>query len=138
LLHSLGHVSFCGIKTKICYNDGMNTVLLKLRSLLDQPDIEELAAYQHKMPQSIGVEVSYDRQTGYYTAQVTQLDKKRTQSLLITESKNEKELVSMVNDLVLTYLDFPERIKRNMPQLLPTDIDFADGRATRRRQVFAK
>lgn len=90
-----------------------------MQAIFDKPDIEELAAYQHKMPQSIGVEIKYDKKTSYYTAQITELDEQKISALLITEAKSEEKLVSMVNDLILTYLDFPERIKYSMPQLLP-------------------
>lgn len=116
----------------------MYTFINGLKSLLDRPDIEEIAAYQHKMPQSIGVTVSYDKKTGFYTARITHLDSKKTNSILITESKAEDKLVSMVNDLVLTYLDFPERIKHSMPKLLPVDINFADTRPKNSKLVFAK
>ena len=116
----------------------MYSFINKLKSLLDKPDIEEIAAYQHKMPQSIEVTIKYDKKTGFYTAQVTQLDNKKTRSILITESRTEDKLVNMVNDLVLTYLDFPERIKHNMPKLLPVDINFADARSKNNKMVFAK
>ena len=115
-------------------------IFTKLQDLFDKPDIEELAAYQHKMPQSIGVDVSYDEKTGYYTARITKLNDKKlsNKTLLVTESKSRKELVNMVNDLVLTYLDFPERIKHSVPQLLPVDLDFDSKKAKQRQLVFAK
>ena len=69
---------------------------------------------------------------------MTHIDKKATKNLIITESRTADGLISMVNDAVLTYLDFPERIKLHMPQLLPEGIDFADQLSRQGSLVLAK
>ena len=94
--------------------------------LFDRPAIEEIAAYQHKLPRSIRVEASYDEQTKFYTATITKVDKDSVKGLLITESRSIGELIERINDLLLTHLDIPERIKPSMPKLLPEDVDYAD------------
>ncbi len=106
-------------------------------SKLTRPSTVEIAAYQHKMPRDINVEVSYDRRTSYWTAKVVRLDDKVPQGLIITESKTENGLVKMINDAVLTYLDFPEYMKSSMPSLLPEDVDFAK-KTVKNNLVFAK
>jgi hypothetical protein len=117
----------------------MKKVVRRIRSLFEKPSIEELAAYQHKIPQNIKVIVSYDQKMGYWTAKVVEIEGKKVPGLIITESKTEKGIVGMVNDAVLTYLDFPEYMKSSMPPLLPEDINF-DKKITQRSTslVFAK
>ena len=104
----------------------MINIIRHIKQFFDAPDIEELAAYQHKLPRSVTVDTSYDKKTGYYTAKITHFEDKAAKGLIITESKTPAGLVAMVNDAILTYLDIPERIRVRMPQLLPEDIDFAE------------
>lgn len=116
----------------------INRLYHHIRRLFDTPSIEEIAAYQHKMPGSIRVKTSYDKKTKFYTATITSLDKKKVTALLITESRNAARLVENVNDLLLTYLDIPDHIKPSMPKLLPEDIDYANQLIKSPQLVLAK
>ncbi len=116
----------------------MNRLYHHIRRLFDTPSIEEIAAYQHKMPGSISVKISYDKKTKFYTATITSLDKKKITALLATESRDAARLVENVNDLLLTYLDIPERVKPSMPRLLPEDIDYANQLIKSPQLVLAK
>lgn len=118
-------------------NTMINRLLHHIRRI-EKPSIEEIAAYQHKMPRSINVKTSYDKKTKFYTATIVNLDKKKVDALLITESRNAVDLVKSVNDLLLTYLDIPERIKPSMPRLLPEDVDYAKQLLKSPRLVLAK
>lgn len=111
---------------------------LKIQDFISKPSIEEVAAYQHKMPRKISVEASFDKKTGFWTAKITEIDDAKSPGLIITESKTESGLVEMVNDAILTYLDFPERMKRSMPSLLPEDINFDKKVSKKNNLVFAK
>ena len=113
-------------------------IFTRIKRLVDTPDVEELAAYQHKIPHSVKLAIEYDKNTGFYTARVTHIYTKATKNLIITESRTADGLIGMVNDAVLTYLDFPERIKLHMPQLLPEGIDFADQLSRQGSLVLAK
>ena len=112
----------------------MKTILSKL----NKPSTVEIAAYQHKMPRSIDVVIRYDNKDRYWTAKVIKLDNEKLNNLIINESKTEEGIVKMVNDAVLTYLDFPEYMKTSMPSLLPEDIDFAKKNQKSKSLVFAK
>lgn len=103
-----------------------------------KPSIVEIAAYQHKLPHTIEVEANYDELTKFWTAKVIKLEGKKPKGLIITEAKTVDRLVEMVNDAVLTYLDFPEYMKSSMPALLPEDIGFAKKTAHKNKFVFAK
>ncbi|MDO4712544.1 MAG: hypothetical protein Q4B05_01385 [Candidatus Saccharibacteria bacterium] len=116
----------------------INRLYHHIRRLFDTPSIEEVAAYQHKMPGSIRVKISYDKKTKLYTATIAALDKQKVTALLITESRGAARLVENVNDLLLTYLDIPERIKPSMPRLLPEDIDYANQLMKSPQLVLAK
>lgn len=115
-----------------------NRLYHHIRRIFNTPSIEEIAAYQHKIPGSIYVNTSYDEKTKFYTATITSLDKKKITALLITESRDAVRLVENVNDLLLTYLDIPERIKPSMPRLLPEDIDYANQLIKSNQLVLAK
>ena len=65
-----------------------NRLYHHIRRIFDTPSIEEIAAYQHKIPGSIYVNTSYDEKTKFYTATITSLDKKKITALLITESRD--------------------------------------------------
>lgn len=117
----------------------MERFINHIRAYFDKPDILELSAYQHKIPQSITVESSYDKKSGYYTAKIIQVDNNAVRGLIITESKTPEGLVDMVNDALLTYLEVPERIKLALPlKLLPVDIDFAEQVVKNGQFVLAK
>ncbi len=110
-----------------------------VKAYFDKPDMLELSAYQHKLPQSITVDASYDKKSGYFTAKITQVDSSAVRGLIITESKTPEGLVDMVNDALLTYLEVPERIRIALPlKLLPVDIDFAEQAVKKGQFVLAK
>lgn len=115
----------------------MTSILANLQNLFSRVNIEELAVYQHKQPRDIRVETSYDTQSRRYTARVAKIDSKKVSGLIVTESKTPEDLVCMVNDAILTYLDIPERIGVHLPKLLPEDIDF-DTCSQKRKLVLAK
>lgn len=123
---------------KLWYNIVMINTLRKVQNIFNKPSIEEQAAYQHKMPQTVRVDVSYDKKTKHWTAKVTAINGSKVPGSIITESKTEEGLVHMINDAVLTYLDFPEYMKPSMPSLLPEDINFARKTSRSTGLVFAK
>lgn len=100
----------------------MSAITHYLRQLFNRPSLEEVAAYQHKIPDTITVETLYDKKTGFYTAKVTEINGQPLKTLIITEGKTPEKLVSMVNDAILTYFDFPDRMKLSMPKVLPVDV----------------
>lgn len=104
----------------------MNRFFHHIKQFFNQPDIELVAAYQHKLPHDVTVFTSFDKKTGTYTARIVKIDSKDVKDLIITESQSSKDLVININDMMLTYLDIPEDIKSSMPMLLPEDIDYAD------------
>lgn len=106
--------------------------------IFDKPSIEEIAAYQHKIPRDIMVAHVIDKDTGKYVARISEVDGKVVKGAILTEAKNANELVEMVNDAVFTYLDIPERIRPSLPRMLPKDIDFADRLAMKGKLMFAK
>lgn len=110
----------------------------RIVGILSKPSIDEIAAYQHKMPRDIRVDILYDEKTKYWTAKVIKIDNQKIKDLIITESKSEHGLVKMVNDALLTYLDFPEYMKSSMPSLLPEDISFDKKVSKNHNLVFAK
>lgn len=111
--------------------------IFNLLFAFDKPSIEELAAYQHKIPKSITVNHSKDK-TGLYIAKVVKIDGIPVKGLILTEAKNTNKLIEMVNDAVYSYLDIPERIRPNLPKMLPKDIDFADRFTKKGELIFAK
>lgn len=44
----------------------------------------------------------------------------------------------MINDVMFTYLDIPERMKPYLPQALPEDLDYEDKFIKEGQVVFAK
>lgn len=113
-------------------------VLQAFSNLFDKPSIEEIAAYQHKIPSRISVSHEKEKD-GTYVARVLSIDgKKIDNGMIITDGKTVEELVEMVNDAVYTYLDIPERIRPSLPKMLPSEINFADRIAKKGELVFAK
>ncbi len=41
-------------------------IFTRIKRLVDTPDVEELAAYQHKIPHSVKLAIEYDKNTGFY------------------------------------------------------------------------
>ncbi len=78
---------------------------------------DEIVAYSYKTPTSAKVKVWHDGK--WLVAKVEKVDNKVVDdACLITQAKSELELVKIVNDVVLTYLDFPDDVKDQMPMLL--------------------
>lgn len=114
-------------------------ILNRIKSYFDKPSIEEIAAYQHKLPNHITIRHWYDEKTGYYTAKIESIDGKEIKkAILITEDKTPAGLVRMINDIMFTYLDIPERMKPYLPQALPEDLDYEDKFIKEGQIVFAK
>jgi len=112
----------------------MKSITSKIKQLFDKPSIEELAAYQHKIPSTVAVRTTKDPSSGALVASVVKIDNKKVKGAILTEADDYEELIEMVNDAVLTYLDIPERIAVYMPKLLPTDINYEN----KTNLVFAK
>lgn len=125
----------CVIAIIWCIINSMNAIIRRIRYFFDRPSLEEVAAYQHKMPNDVLVETSYDKKTGFYTARVAEINGEKADVLIVTEGKTPEKLVEMVNDAILTYLDLPERMKRSMPKILPVDVNF-EQQAMRRNAVL--
>lgn len=94
------------------------SMLEKFKELFSVPDQDEIIAYQYKIPKSITVSVN--KKDGLYLAKVEKInDELLSSTTFLTEADTLTELIKDVNDMLLTYLDFPENIKSKMPQLLP-------------------
>ncbi len=115
------------------------SIFEKIINYFDKPSVEEMAAYQHKLPSTVVVNHWYDKETGYYTARVESIDDKSLKKdLIITESKTADGLVEAINDAIFTYLDIPERMKAVLPKAMPVDVDFADKFAKKGSLELAK
>jgi len=81
-------------------------------------DLSSVAAYRHKMPTKVLVDVKKDGKM--FIATVKKIDNKSVDNaLIITQGRNEEELVTMLNDALLSYLDIPLKIGIKMPLLIP-------------------
>ena len=111
-------------------------MLDSIKKYFNKPDADEIMAYQYKVPRSIFVNIE---KTNYgFTAYIKAInDIDLTNDTLVTEATTKQELVSMVNDLVYTYLEFPESIKDHMPWLLPPEAEF-NTQIAHSNLVFAK
>lgn len=90
-----------------------------ISSIFHRPSNIELAAYQHKMPSNIDVQLSRDQNTNELIATVVRIDGKLVEGLITTSAKNDNELIDMINDAVMEYVDIPESIAFFLPKLLP-------------------
>jgi uncharacterized protein YjgD (DUF1641 family) len=117
------------------------SIFQQIKQYFSQPDQEEVIAYQYKIPHSITVAVT--KEAGCFIAKVVKINNEALKSAtFMTEAKTMTELVIDINDMLLTYLDFPENIKPKMPQLLPPEFATRDSKAfknaSRKELVFAK
>lgn len=117
------------------------SIFEQIKLLFNQPDLDEVIAFQYKLPQSITVNIR--KEGGYLIAKVEKIDGKGLEdATVMTEAKTVVELVAEVNDMLLEYLDFPDNIKPRMPQLLPPEIaekELQRLKSTSRKElVFAK
>jgi len=103
-----------------------------------EPDFDEIVAYQYKLPRSIIVEISKDGE--HLIAILKKInDEPLSNDTVMTEAKNMLGLVAEVNDILLSYLDFPEDVKSKMPQLLPPEMELSKMISNQHKQlVFAK
>lgn len=93
-------------------------MLEKFKELFFQPDPDTVIAYQYKLPNSIGVEINKDN--GHFILHVDAInDEKLQNTTFYVEADSVLELVELLNDSLLDYLDFPDNIKSKMPKLLP-------------------
>lgn len=116
-------------------------MLEKIKQIISSfspPDQDLVMAFQYKVPKSILVEV--EKHGEFYTAKVEKInDEYLSTSTFMTEAETLPLLVTEVNDMLYTYLDFPENIKSRMPLLLPPE--FAElqlQNAHSKELVFAK
>lgn len=91
--------------------------LAQLKSAIFGIDLDVVAAYQYKIPKSIGVEVR--KEGKMFTGIVKSIDGKDLGSGFATCGRDEHELIRMVNDAVQTFLDIPPEVCIAMPLLIP-------------------
>ncbi len=72
-------------------------------------DSDIVAAYQTVLPRVIHVALKHDGDN--VIAIINKIDDTKVKGLLITEAKNDEELVSNVNDIVYAYVEMPEHIR---------------------------
>jgi hypothetical protein len=113
-------------------------IFQRLSKNLNQPDLDEVLAFQYKIPNSITVDIV--KEGDQFIARVEKINgEELKKDTFITEAETINELVVEVNDMLLTYLDFPENIKPRMPQLLPPESELKRLIGTKSRElVFAK
>lgn len=113
-------------------------ILEYIATYFSKPDLDEVMAFQYKLPRSIVVEIK--REGDHFIARVKEINgEAMDKSTVITEAKNRVDLIKEINDILLTYLDFPENIKPRMPQLLPEGLTEAELSSLNKKElVFAK
>lgn len=80
-------------------------------------DPEELNAYRSVIPNHVLVNI--DKQGRNYVIRVKTIDdKKLSKDLLVTQARNQDEIVDMINDLVLMYRDVPEDYRPYFKRIL--------------------
>lgn len=80
-------------------------------------DPDEFNAYKSVIPEHVMVNITPD--SGYLVVKVTSIDdKKLKDDLLISQAKNNDELVDVINDLVLMYRDVPEAYRPYFKRIL--------------------
>jgi hypothetical protein len=90
----------------------------KIKGIFSQPDADTVIAYQYKLPRSINVDINKD--DGHFVLHVDSInDEKLQNTTFYIEADSVLELVELLNDSLLDYLDFPDNIKSKMPKLLP-------------------
>jgi hypothetical protein len=101
-------------------------MLEKIKDMFSTPpDQDVLMAYQYKLPHSIIVDIK--KSDDGFIARVEKInDKSIDDTTFLTEADSLTDLVTEVNDMLLTYLDFPEEVKPRMPQLLPPEFAFQE------------
>lgn len=78
-------------------------------------DPDELYAMRYKLPSKLTVRVLQNPEGGY-TAKVLGLD-----GAVVTQANSGVELMTMVNDAILTALDIPDRYRPYLATYLPED-----------------
>lgn len=98
---------------------------------------EALAPYSLKLTKT-DINSAIDEVIGIKYPELIEQQIRLEEELNAIEDRDEERLVENVNDLLLTYLDIPERIKPSMPRLLPEDGDYAKQLVNSPRLVLAK
>jgi hypothetical protein len=80
--------------------------------------IDEIAVYQYKFPKSVSVEIKYWKEDKVYSAVIKKINGKSIGDGFATQGRNEKELIEMINDAVLTYLDFPPDVSVRLRRVI--------------------
>jgi len=113
-----------------------------LRGIFSQPDTDTVIAYQYKLPQYINVDIN--KKDGHFILHVISINnEKLNNTSFYVEADSVFELVDLLNDSLLDYLDFPDNIKSRMPKLLPPK-EFLDDEGValssfaKEKLVFAK
>ena len=96
-------------------------IFYKLYDLISKPDLDTIVAYQYKIPSSIEVEIT--KYGDVFSARIKKINNEEmSRATIVTEAGDMTELIASVNDALLTYLDFPEKIKPRMPMILPPEL----------------
>lgn len=94
----------------------MNKIPLLSRLFQGGVDLEERDAYRTAIPVSVNVSIVEDGDR--LIARVNRLDDDEVKGLLITEAPNHDQLVTMINDVILTYKNVPEQYRDEFSRLL--------------------
>ena len=100
------------MKTDLAYK------LARIKSAIFGDDIITIAAYQHKIPQSLRANITRHND-GTISAVVDQLDGRSIGHGFATQARSETDLIRMINYALQTYLDIPPSVCISMPLLVP-------------------
>lgn len=102
-----------------------------IKDLLNPVTQDELEAYAAKLPKTISVKVE-EWENGY-VAFIDSIDGEKISGLATQTNLHDiNELIESVNDVVFTYLDIPERIRKHSERVIPQgllkeEVKFARG-----------
>lgn len=104
------------MKTDLAYK------LARIKSAIFGDDIITIAAYQHKIPQSLRANITHYND-GAISAVVDQLDGRNIGHGFTTQARTETDLIRMINYALQTYLDIPPSVCISMPLLVPENYE---------------
>lgn len=84
-------------------------MLQSLKYRLFPADPKSVVAYRSALPADVKVTLRRDK--GYLIATLRKIGSQEVKGLLITEAKNEDDLIANVNDLVFTHVGVPLNIR---------------------------
>ncbi len=95
----------------------MKTILSKIFG----PDPDTLEAYRHMIPKQLRITHSED--DGFIISRIVEINGEAVDEseLLITQSRDNSEVLRNVNDLVMTYCDVPLELRRYYENILEMD-----------------